>query len=155
MKVYLAARYSRHPEMRQIAADLRRLGHEVTARWIHGHHEYDPAEAERAEAAGILSPVEIATDDITDLLAADAVISFTEHPNAHGRNRGGRHVEFGIALATGKRLMIVGPCENVFHHLPAVEWYPTWRDAYLVLRAQRDLGAGAGREGEGQASYDR
>jgi hypothetical protein len=45
--------------------------------------------------------------------------------------RGGRHVEFGAAVATGKRLIVVGHRENLFHHLPGVEFFdgPKWLDA--------------------------
>ena len=39
MKVYLAARYGRHPEMRKVRGDLEALGHSVTSRWINGTHE--------------------------------------------------------------------------------------------------------------------
>jgi hypothetical protein len=49
------------------------------------------------------------------LLAAEMVISFTG-----GGGKGGRHVEFGLAVAAGKRLVVIGPRENVFHCLPGV-----------------------------------
>ena len=53
-------------------------------------------------------------------MAADAVIIFTEIPNTILAT-GGRHVEFGLALAQGKRVIIVSPVvsprENVFHYL--------------------------------------
>ena len=42
--------------------------------------------------------------------------------------RGGRHVEFGLALAAGKRLCIVGPRENIFHFLPRVEVFRSTDD---------------------------
>lgn len=48
---------------------------------------------------------------------------------AAGRaSRGGRHVEFGMALALGKRVIVVGPRENVFHLLPEVEVHVNWND---------------------------
>ena len=49
-------------------------------------------------------------------MAADAVIVFTEMPNSVLAT-GGSHVEFGLALAQGKRVIVVGPRENVFHYL--------------------------------------
>lgn len=48
-------------------------------------------------------------------------------------SRGGRHVEFGMALAMDKRLVVVGPRENVFHLLPAVEQFDTWPLALAAL----------------------
>jgi len=63
------------------------------------------------------------------------LVSFTEDPNAivAGAARGERHVVFGIALAAGKRICIVGPRENIFHHLFAVEWYATVADLLMGL----------------------
>ncbi len=64
-----------------------------------------------------------AVEDIEYLADADCLVSFTERPTegVSWAARGGRHVEFGVALATGKRLCLVGPRENIFHHLPRVE----------------------------------
>jgi hypothetical protein len=59
---------------------------------------------------------------------ADVVINFTEPPRSKA-NRGGRHVEYGIALAKGLRVIVVGYRENIFHWLPMVEFCETWEDA--------------------------
>src|SRR5260370_9542714 len=78
----------------------------------------------------------IARQDCEDLMAADAVIIFTEIPNTILAT-GGRHVEFGLALAQGKRVTIVGPRENVFHYLlPDSQIFATWNKAYATLRLQ-------------------
>ena len=61
-----------------------------------------------------------------------------------GRNRGGRHVEFGMALARrllsgAPRLIVVGYRENVFHYAPEVEFYETWNEAFCALaRGEKD-----------------
>jgi hypothetical protein len=121
MRIYLAARFDRSAEMLDVAAALSRLGHFVTSRWIHG----------RTNAPDLLSAVE----DIEDLTDADCLVSFTEHPTkgVSWAARGGRHVEFGVALATNKRLCIVGPRENIFHHLPRVEVYRSLAELLDVL----------------------
>jgi hypothetical protein len=50
-----------------------------------------------------------------------------------------RHTEFGIGLALGKRLILVGEHrEHVFHYLPVVEVYETWALCLLVLRRRID-----------------
>ena len=107
MNVYLAARYDRMPEMVEVAEQLRRIGHEVTSRWIRGFGNPD---------------AETALYDLTDIVIADAIILFTEDPTANVpfAARGGRHVEFGYALRAGKKLYLVGPRENIFHELPDV-----------------------------------
>lgn len=102
--------------MMRYAADLAASGHESTANWITGKHEgWQPDEA--------------AQEDIDDINSADGIISFTEELKTLTDSRGGRHVEFGYGLALGKRMIIVGWRENVFHHLPGVEFYETWEEA--------------------------
>lgn len=130
MRIYLAARYSRFPEMQGCRTILESLGHMVTSRWINGDHDYKGGQSPAEQR------VRFAQEDWADLLAADCVISFTEEPGkAGGRNRGGRHVEFGAALALGKRVIVVGYRENVFHELPSVEFFPSWSALVLKLSA--------------------
>jgi hypothetical protein len=117
MRIYIAARYDRRFEMLGVAAALMRAGHDVTSRWIEGGRGDDPE---------LLAAVE----DMGDLARADCLLTFTERPeqNVPWAARGGRHVEFGVALACGKRLCLLGPRENIFHHLPRVEVYATVLD---------------------------
>lgn len=131
-RVYLAARYSRHPEMQEYARQLSLCGHDSTARWILGDHELrSDGQSDADEWA-----VRWAQEDWDDLMAADVVVSFTEGPGEKpGRARGGRHVEFGAALAVGKRCIVVCHRENVFHHLPQVEVVPNWPAALQALTA--------------------
>src|SRR4029079_13196343 len=109
--------------MLRVASDLIRAGHEVTSRWIEGGRGDDPE-------------LVAAIEDVGDLERADCLVTFTERPerNVAWAARGGRHVEFGIALATGKRLCIVGPRENIFHHLLAVEAFATVADLVAGLK---------------------
>jgi hypothetical protein len=109
-RVYLASRYGRRPQMHALARVIEAAGHTVTARWVHGSHDSDE-----------IGDQTCALDDLQDLEAADVLVSFTETDTVPGRARGGRHVEFGYALARGKRCIVIGPRENVFHHVPGVE----------------------------------
>jgi hypothetical protein len=120
MRIYIASRYDRRFEMLGVTGVLMRAGHDVTSRWIEGRGEGPEAEAH---------------EDVADVLRANCVVSFTEEPAAGvpWSARGGRHVEFGLALATGKRLCIVGPRENIFHYLPSVEVYATLDDLVRAL----------------------
>jgi hypothetical protein len=121
VKIYLASRYSRIAEMNLVADVLVSLGHVVTSRWIQGGHQVtDRGLNDQAEEK--LRTL-FAIEDLEDLVAADCCISFTEEPRSSA-SRGGRHVEFGVALAHRKRCLVVGPRENVFHCLPGVEVYP-------------------------------
>lgn len=141
MKIYLAARYSRREELCGYRNELLKLGHEVQARWLNGEHQINErgvpignqGEALVEGDAGGMSQaaqelrVKFAQDDWEDVNVAECVISFTEPPRSTA-NRGGRHVEYGIALARGVRVIVVGYRENIFHWLPQVEFYATWSD---------------------------
>lgn len=129
MKIYLASRYSRAPELRKYRTQLAELGHQVTSRWLDGGHEIKPGGSEQAADH---ERQRFAVEDFSDMLDADCVISFTEEPRKTN-TRGGRHVEFGGALATGKRCIVVGWRENVFHHYPGVEFHTDWNGALDAL----------------------
>jgi nucleoside 2-deoxyribosyltransferase len=96
---YIAAPY----ELREVARDLRgglqAMGITVVARWL------DVA-AQDSDGA--------AREDLEDIDASDAVVLLNPSGWAR-RGTGGRHVEFGYALAQGKRLVILGDRTNVFH----------------------------------------
>lgn len=126
MKIYLAARYTRLPELNHHRSFLRSLGHDITSRWLDGHHQ-----ASNTDLLGEQAPehdrTRFALEDWEDLAKADMVINFTEAPRTTN-SRGGRHVEFGAALAMGKITVVIGPRENVFHCLPGIRAFESWKD---------------------------
>lgn len=142
-QIYLAARYSRRDELCGYREQLRQSCRFVQARWLDGGHQISDSGTpigENGEAlvegdggstnvksANLRS--KLAQDDWEDVSTADIVISFTEPPRSNA-SRGGRHVEFGIALAKGSRVMVVGFRENIFHWLPRVEFYSEWKYAF-------------------------
>lgn len=123
MRIYLAARYSRFEEMQSVRKDLETCGHKVTSRWINGGHKL--TDDGLSEEGKEIERLRFAVEDLDDLYAADVVVSFTEPPRS-ANSRGGRHVEFGVALAIHMPVVVVGPRENVFHCLSQVEWYPDY-----------------------------
>lgn len=132
MKVYLCGRYSRRDQLRSVREELQELGHVVTSRWL------DTSWREKDDSGSAAAPAEyraeFAVKDLEDVAAADCVIAFTEEPRSGGR--GGRHVEFGAALALGKRLIVVGHRENLFHHHPRVEYFASKWDMMRALEAK-------------------
>ena len=122
--VYLAARYSRRLEVISYREELEEWGYAVQARWLSGDHQLEDNGAPVGETAN---------QSLEDVNVADIVILFTEPPRSK-RNRGGRHVAFGMALANNARVIVVGYRENIFHWLPCVEFYPTWAAASAVLK---------------------
>jgi nucleoside 2-deoxyribosyltransferase len=120
MRIYLAATFDSRPRMEDVANRLKSEGFEITARWVYGGEEG-------------LTREQIALLDLEDVDAADAVVSFT-YPRGTLTSGGGRHVEFGYGLAKGKKLILIGARENVFHEYPGVELHPTL-EAWLASRA--------------------
>lgn len=107
LKLYLAGRYGRRLELRAYAEQLRAIGHTVTSRWLDCEHEaFDDAPTRE-------QMLDWAEDDTSDINDADVFVAFTEAPDSQ-YGRGGRHVEFGYALAMGKYTVRIGPVENIF-----------------------------------------
>ncbi len=119
-KIYIAARFSRRPEANALARRLMQYGHIITSRWVKPETDH-VLETGLSEQAADDMRKRFALEDCEDVLACDWLISLMEEPR--NNSRGGRHIEFGIALGLGKRLSIIGPRETVFHHLPDVEHY--------------------------------
>lgn len=150
-RIYLAARYSRRLELVGYRGQLEALSYEIPARWLNGSHQLDnegrpigedgEALVEQHDEYGSAqaSPPlreKFAMDDLEDVLQADILVAFTEMPRT-GNSRGGRHVELGIAIGAGIPVMVVGPRENVFCHLPHVRHFETWPDCLDVLTQSR------------------
>jgi len=130
MNIYLAGSFSRCEELNGYADELRSLGHIVDCRWLEGFHQVHPG-AWKVENSEEMPPEaeRFAIDDLKDLYASDIVVSFT----GTGAHRGGRHVEFGMGVAWGKRMIVVGKRENVFHCLPVVEFFEDWPSCLRAL----------------------
>lgn len=120
MKIYLASRFSYGSKMRAYRHDLEHTyGHEVTSRWI----DFDkrPTKKEWEVYAEI-----IATNDLEDIKACDLIIVDASEQST----RGGYHTELGLAVALGKRAIVITPngpdVNNVFFYLPEVEVVDGW-----------------------------
>lgn len=106
MKIYLAAASYRQKEIRNNHRKLERRGYEVVSSWVFMKSLGDVAKFPRE-----------AKRDLTQVDEADLVITFTEDPKIKKYTTGGRHIETGYAIAKNKKILIVGPRENVFHYL--------------------------------------
>ena len=131
-RIYIAGRYDRREEMCGYADELRRYGFIVDCRWLLGTHQLhtgaEKVDVDHHPEHGVtMEAAPFAIDDCEDLFKADTIVFFSERPESHSK-RGGRHVEFGMALAWSKRIIVIGVRENVFHCLPQVERYNTWKE---------------------------
>jgi nucleoside 2-deoxyribosyltransferase len=110
----------------------------VTSRWLDGTHEARDGNILADEESDLAE--DAARQDLQDVDDADVLIFFSEAAVAA---RGGRHVEFGYALAkshrTGYPVYVVGPVENIFHRLPGVEVFATWPEALRALEPVEEI----------------
>jgi hypothetical protein len=111
MKFYIAS--SSVERARDLAQKLVDAGHKVTSSWIKtGWGSHGPQfDEERSQ---------VARRDLMDVTAADALILLSDEDNVPG----GKHVEFGYAIALGKKVYVIGRRENIFHWHPWVIVFP-------------------------------
>ena len=125
MKVYMAALFSRREEMEDKAIFLRASGYQVVSSWVFGGEEG-------------LARSDIAVLDLDDVEKADILLAFS-HPRGTHTPGGGRHIEFGYALARGKICVVIGPRENVFHEHPSVIQYDSLQEFLNHFRPSQQL----------------
>jgi nucleoside 2-deoxyribosyltransferase len=115
MKLYLAGRYSQKDEIAAIAKRLQFEGFAITSSWLEEPH----APGTTLDQLSDTELAQYAQNDLNDIDEADAIVFFSVDPTIP-TVRGGRHVEFGYALAKRKAILVVGQKENIFHYLKKV-----------------------------------
>lgn len=116
MKIYVSARYPRREDAEELARMLVQDGHFITSRWVWRDQPSDYEECTHTEIG------EFAMEDIADVIDAEIFVAISEESDSPF-GRGGRHVEFGFALARGIALAVIGPMENIFHYMSHVKHY--------------------------------
>lgn len=127
LRIALSAKFSRREEMRAVASWLRSLGYVITSRWLESQADDSNLSDSEASAAAVM--------DVKDVLDADVLVAFAERPLSRDDVRGGRHVELGVALASGKPVVLIGRHEHVFHRHPRVTVVACKTDMARALRA--------------------
>lgn len=111
MWIYISASMPRIKEARSLAAVLSGAGHRICSGWLDTDREVDLATIRQgaADVEAIRNMRDVMDCHLFVMLAGDK------------KSRGGRHVEFGMAMALHKRCVIIGARENVFHSHPLIE----------------------------------
>jgi len=132
MRVYLATQYARKLEMREHAIELERQGISVGAEWL---KETESPTSKLGDTTDETKS-NYALKDWWDIGACDVFVFFAEDQD-NQPPRGGRHVEFGIALALGKPIVVIGDPENIFHYLPGftIDHFVDWNSALAFLQS--------------------
>jgi nucleoside 2-deoxyribosyltransferase len=128
MKVYLAAGFSRKNEIAEKSQELENLGIVVTSTWPWEDAAPDSKLSDCTEN----ELQKLARKDLNEILRSDALILFTQSPE-ESFVRGGRMVETGFALGTGKNVLVCGPKENIFFYLPEIRQFNTWEELKATL----------------------
>jgi nucleoside 2-deoxyribosyltransferase len=132
LKVYLAAPYVMKDVIQERATELRVVGIEITSSWINEKHKPTVQMHEITKE----EHQQYALQDIQDVVAADILVFHTDPTKTIVR--GGRHVEFGIAIGIGLTrhmpILVVGQDhENIFHYLPQVTHWDSWDQVKKAL----------------------
>lgn len=114
MKFYFAGSFNRKPELQEYIKELNEEGHTCTSTWLVQPHEADVSSVTELAQDG--PAFQFATEDIADILDADALVFFSSADH-EAKGRGGRHTEFGIAWQAQKPIFLIGRRENAFHSL--------------------------------------
>lgn len=143
MNIYIAAKYKRRFELRELAEQLKAAGHVVTSQWLWNAEEEKNTIREAAQM------------DVDDVMRADTLVFFGE-PQASENRGGGRWFEFGMAHACGMRTIAVlnmDPTHGGHDHLPighesVFTALPEVELVYSKEELLKLLGVGAGKAAE-------
>jgi nucleoside 2-deoxyribosyltransferase len=124
-KVYISAPWPLKPQALAAKGLCEQAGIEVTSQWI-----TQPQTAQLSHAW--------ATVDLADVAAADVLMALNPL-EWEDKGTGGRHVEFGYALASGKGIVIVGTRTNVFHYLNWILVVPDIESAIWYVKNRRAI----------------
>lgn len=125
MKVYIAAPFQCIGEADVLRQRLAAAGIGCTARWI-----TDALSAELSD--------EWARNDLADVASADALVALNPE-GWESRGTGGRHVEFGYAIALDKPIYLMGARTNIFHYLSRVVVKASVEDLVTVLHSMPEV----------------
>ena len=118
--VYLSARHLRSPELNEAKAALEKAGLEVTSTWLSGTRP----------PSDVTDPNWLARVSREDIERADVYVLLGDERGDSGH----RHVEFGIATALGKPIIVVAAePENLWQRLPGVQVVPDWKSVQELL----------------------
>ena len=134
MKIYIAAPWQKRYRAQEIMRLLEAEGHTVTSTWLKQDDALPSTTNDPVANDGY------ATLDLDDVAQADMLVALNP-PDFEYAGTGGRHVEFGYAIALKKRIVLIGQRSNIFHWLQHVVVYEHVID-FLLAMASKGEGEG-------------
>lgn len=157
---YLAGRFERKQELIHVEEFLKNHNIMPGTRWLHQETDMREADEEGRKRYSLINVEDVRNADFLITLSED--LEYPSESLVNGIDgltyvpaiwaRGGRHVEFGVALANGLDIVVIGPPENLFHyydgrtpdaiakgkptqinHYNSIESFATWYDENNVL----------------------
>ena len=119
MRIYIAASYPRKDEAIRLSTALSNKKNNIVSSWLFANEEGYSINENKEDK--IKRMRKCAIRDLKEIKYCDMLVCFTGDNLTHG----GRHTELGAALALGKRVVIIGKEESVFHYHPYVIAYKT------------------------------
>ena len=116
LKIYIASRWDDREDALLIKKFIEDKGLVCTSTWLTPHDEQG---MDALKNAAIEKPRQRAVKDFEDIDDADVYLVYSPK-KSHRNGTGGKHVELGWALAHGKRCVLIGERENIFHYHPMV-----------------------------------
>lgn len=131
MKIFLASVFAERGAMRVWRELIENQGHKVTSHWIDSPFKSDDD----------ATPIELsiaAEQNVHDIEDCDYFVLdsrlFVQNIYGHG----GRHIDFGIALALKKKICLIGTPESPYHLLPPITHHETIISFLKELREENN-----------------
>ena len=120
--IYIAAPFAARDFAKEVAQALIDAGHTVTSTWILSERAITTETVGTSPETEFEQALEHARGDVDDVLRSDLLLQITSEAcllSAHEipqewLHTGGRHVEFGVAIANGTPCHLLGAPENIF-----------------------------------------
>lgn len=128
MKVYVAAPWAQKDYAKQVRDQLVAAGIECTSRWV----DFKESTPGNGMSEHPNTMIQEAQNDFDDVKRADGLLLLNMQPR--GSETSGKAVETGLALAWGKRVVMVGEPTNVFHHLSEIWWVDSVNEAINLFK---------------------
>jgi len=120
VKIYVAGKYEERRRIRRLMVELENMGHTISSDWTVHEMYHDLAVCAQEDYEGVRN--------------CDALVAIVDIPLKYQ----GLWVEVGLALAWGKRVLLVGEFGEscIFSKLPWISKYPTINDLlnHLVIK---------------------